>query len=170
MDTVSGTIGYLYNQWNITLQCNYGLMDDMTATNADTTNVMVALMPQFFTETISVSPNLCYNQAKDRAADIQTDSYTASMSIQGQLHNGKLTYGLGGTLDFTSTSDDLMDQRTNSYYFNLDYKLGDFLRGRVTPAIGMRGESNEIHDRITDQTTRDYAFLLTLSVGALASF
>jgi hypothetical protein len=170
MDTVSGTIGYLYNQWNIALQCTYGLMDDMTANNSDTTNVMVALMPQFFNEIISVSPNLCYSQAQDLAADIHTDSYTVSMSIQGQLPDSKLTYGLGGTLDFTTTSDDLMDQRTNSYYFNLDYKLGDVLQGRVTPAIGLRGESNEIHDRTTDQTTRDYAFLLVLSVGSLASF
>jgi hypothetical protein len=170
MDTVSGTVGYLYNQWNFTVQCTYGLMDDMTANDADTTNVMVALMPQFFTEAISVSPNLCYNQAKDHAADIRTDSYTVSMIVQGQLPDSRLTYGLGGTLDFTSTSDDLMDQRTRSYFFNLDYKLGDFLHNRVTPAVGLRGESNEIHDQITDQTTRDYAFFLTISVGALASF
>jgi hypothetical protein len=170
MDTVSGTIGYIYNQWNISLQGNYGLMDDLTANDADTTNIMVALMPQFFTEAISVSPNLCYNQAKDHASGIQTDSYTVSMSIQGQFLDSRLAYGLGGTLDFTSTSDDLMDQQTRSYYFNLDYKLGDFLRGSITPAIGLRGESNEIHDRTTDQTTRDYAFLLTLSVGVLGSF
>lgn len=170
MDSVSGTIAYLYKQWNIALQGNYGLMDDMTANDADTTNVMVALMPQFFTEYVSVSPNLCYNQAKDHAAAIRTDSYIISMSIQGRLPNDKLTYALGGTLDFTSTSDDLMDQRTNSYYFNLDYKLDGFLRGYVVPSIGLRGESNEIHDRTTDQTLRDYAFLLTVSASSVISF
>jgi hypothetical protein len=170
MDSVSGTIAYVYNQWNIALQGNYGLMDDMTSMDADTTNVMVALMPQFFGEYVSVSPNLCYNLAKDHASAIQTDTTILSMSLQGRLPNDKFTYGLGGTLDFTSTSDDLMDQRTSSYYFNLEYKLDGFFQGYLVPSVGLRGESNEIHDRTTDQTLRDYAFLLTVSASAVISF
>ena len=40
----------------------------------------------------------------------------------------------------------------------------------IVPAIGLRGESNEVDDRINDVTTRDYAFMVTLSINSLTSF
>jgi hypothetical protein len=142
----------------------------MTAYDADTTNTLVAFMPQYYSEQISVSPNLSYNQTQDHATDIDTDAYTISMEIQGRLPNDKFRYGLGGTLDFTSTSDDMVDQRTTAFHLNLEYELGRFLKGRIIPAIGLRGESNEIDDRINDVTTRDYVFMVTLSINSMTSF
>jgi hypothetical protein len=145
-------------------------MNDMTANDADTTNTLVALMPQYYSEHLSVSPNLSFNQTQDHAADINTDAYTISMEIQGRLPNDKFRYGLGGTLDFTSTSDDSVDQRTTAFHFNLEYEPARFLKGRLVPAIGLRGESNEIDDRINDVITRDYVFMVTLSINSLTSF
>jgi hypothetical protein len=170
IDSVSTAIAYLYNQWNVALQGTYAQMNDMTAYDADTTNTLVAFMPQYYSEQISVSPNLSYNQTQDHATDIDTDAYTISMEIQGRLPNDKFRYGLGGTLDFTSTSDDMVDQRTTAFHLNLEYELGRFLKGRIIPAIGLRGESNEIDDRINDVTTRDYVFMVTLSINSLTSF
>ncbi|MGD9365522.1 MAG: hypothetical protein PVH87_07490 [Desulfobacteraceae bacterium] len=169
-DSLSTTIAYLYNQWNVALQGTYAQMNDMTANDADTTNTLVALMPQYYSEHLSVSPNLSFNQTQDHAADINTDAYTISMEIQGRLPNDKFRYGLGGTLDFTSTSDDSVDQRTTAFHFNLEYEPARFLKGRLVPAIGLRGESNEIDDRINDVITRDYVFMVTLSINSLTSF
>jgi hypothetical protein len=169
-DSASTIISYLYDQWNVALQGTYTQMNDMTANDADTTNTLVSFMPQYYSEHLSVSPNLSYNQTRDHAADINTDAYTISMEIQGRLSNDKFRYGLGGTLDFTSTSDDTVDQRTTVYHFNLEYELGRFSKGRIVPAIGLRGESNEVDDRFNDAITRDYAFMVTLTINSLTSF
>ena len=142
----------------------------MTVIGADTTNTQIAFMPQYTAESISISTNLSYNQAEDHATDVRTESRTVAMNIQGRLFNEKFSYGFGGTLDFTTTSDDTTDQRTTAYFFNLDYKLGRFFKGFIVPSLGLKGESNEIYNRIADETTRDYAFTLTLSATSLASF
>jgi hypothetical protein len=92
------------------------------------------------------------------------------LGAQGRLWADKFTYGLGGTLNNTSTDDDTVDQRTMNYYFNLDYKIADQLWGYITPVIGLRGESNEIQDDINDTTTRDYSFTLVFSTSSLFSF
>ncbi len=170
IDSFSSSVSYFYNQWNIALQGTYALMDDNTAQDADTTNTLIALMPQYFSEILSVSPNLSYNKTRDHAAEIDTDVYTISMEIQGRLPNNRFRYGLGGTLDFTSTSDDLVDQRTTAYHFDLAYELGRFFKGGLVPAIGLRGESNLVEDFANDVVTRDYVFMVTFSASAAASF
>jgi hypothetical protein len=170
IDSLSSSVSYLYNQWNIMLQGTYALQDDKTVNNADTTNTLISLMPQYFSELVSISPNLSYNRTDDRAADIQTDMVTVALDIQGRLPNDRFRYGLGGTLDFTTTSDDYVDQRTTTYHFNLEYELGRFLKGSIIPAVGLRGESNLVKDRISDTFTREYVFMVTFSANAVTSF
>ena len=170
IDTLLGTISYFYNSWNIGFQSSYTLTNDKTSHDADTANLTMTLMPQYYTEAVSISPNLSYNQTRDLAADIDTDSYTLGLDLQGRIFNEKFSYGLGGTLDFTSTDDDSVDQRTTVYYFNLDYRIGDRIWGYISPVVGLRGESSEIDDQVSDQITRDYSFMLVFSTTTLFSF
>lgn len=170
IDSVSSSITYLYNQWYVALQGTVGQVNDMTANDADSTNTLIALMPQYFTEFVSISPNLSYNQTRDHTSGINTDAYTISMEAQGRLPNGKFAYGFGATMDYTTTSDDTLDQKTTAYHINLDYLPGRFFRGRITPAIGLRGESNTVKDYISGEKTQDFAFMLTLTVSTLTSF
>ncbi len=170
IDSLSSSVSFLHNQWNIMLQGTYARMDDKTVNNADTTNTLISLMPQYYSEHLAISPNLSYNRTKDHASVIQTDVYTLAMDIQGRLPNERFRYGLGGTLDLTTTSDDYVDQRTTTYHFNLEYELGRFLRGSIIPAIGLRGESNLVKDRISDAISREYVFMVTFSANAVTSF
>jgi len=170
IDSLSSSVSYMVNQWSIMLQGTYALMDDKTVNNADTTSTLISFMPQYFDELLSISPNLSYNRTDDHAADIQTDMVTVALDIQGRLPNDRFRYGLGGTLDFTTTSDDYVDQRTTTYHFNLEYELGRYLRGSIIPAIGLRGESNLVKDRVNDTLTREYVFMVTLSANAVTSF
>jgi hypothetical protein len=170
IDSLSSSVSFLHNQWNIMLQGTYALMDDKTINDADTTNTLISFMPQFYSEYLAISPNLSYNRTEDHAADIVTDMYTVAMDIQGRLPNNRFRYGLGGTLDFTTTSDDYVDQQTTTYHFNLEYELGRFFRGSIIPAIGLRGESNLVKDRVSDVINREYVFMVTFSANAMTSF
>lgn len=169
IDTLSGTISYSHNAWNIGFQSSYALTDDKTDLDADTTLLTLTLMPQYYSEAVSISPNLSYNQTQDLAADIDTDAYTLGLDVQGRFSDEKFRYGLGGTLDFTSTNDGSVDQRTTVYYFNLDYQLSKPIGGYITPVVGLRGESNEVDDQAFDQITRDYRFMLVFSTTTLFS-
>lgn len=169
-DTLIGSIAYAHDAWNIMLQNSYAQTNDKTALDADTANLTMILMPQYYSESVSISPSLSYNQTRDFAADIDTDSYTLGVDVQGRFFNERFRYGLGGTLDFTSTDDSSVDQRTTVYYFNLDYKIVDRVWGYVTPVVGLRGESSEVDDQILDQTTRDYRFMVVFSTTTLFSF
>jgi hypothetical protein len=170
VDTLSSSVFYSHNAWNIGFQGSYAATDDQTDLDMDTTNLYLALMPQYYSEAVSISPNLSYNQTQDLAADIATDSYTLGLDVQGRLWSEKFCYGLGGTLDFTATDDDNVDQRTTVYYFNLDYRIAERMWGYLSPVVGLRGESSEFDDQITDQVTRDYSFMLVFSTTALFSF
>ncbi len=169
-DTFSSGIAYAVDAWSFGFQGTYALTDDRTDMDTDCENLTLALLPQYFSEALSVSPNLTFNQTKDLAADITTDSYTLGLDVQGRLFKEKFSYGLGGTLDFTRTNDDSVDQQTTVYYVNLDYRIGERIWGYLSPVVGLRGESSEIEDKIFDQTTRDYVFMLVFSTTALFSF
>jgi len=170
IDMISGNATYIYNAWNFGLQSSYAMENDKTDRNADTTTSTYTLMPQYISERIVVSPNLTYNRSKDHATDIVTESRTFSADIQGNLFHEKLAYGLGGTLDFTETSDNSVDLRTLTYFYNLNYTINRNIWGYVTPVVGIRGEYNETEDRIMDAETEEYLIMLTLSINAPFSF
>ncbi len=169
-DTFSSGIAYALDAWNFGFQGTYSLTDDRTDMDTDCENLTLALLPQYYSEAVSVSPNLTFNQTKDLAADMTTDSYTLGLDVQGRLYKDKFSYGMGGTLDFTRTNDDSVDQQTTVYYVNLDYRIGERIWGYLSPVVGLRGESSEIEDKVFDQTTRDYVFMLVFSTTALFSF
>lgn len=170
VDTLLGSIAYAHQAWQILFQSSYARTNDKTALDADTASLTMTLIPQYYTEAVSISPNLSYNQTRDLAADIDTDTYTLGLDMQGRFFNERFRYGLGGTLDFTSTDDSSVDQRTTVYYFNLDYEVADRLLGYITPFVGLRGESSEVDDQVLAQTTREYRFMVVFSTTTRFSF
>lgn len=169
-DTLFAAVTRTHNQWNLGLQSTYVTINDLTDLDADSNNITVSLLPQYYSEAISVSPNLTYSRTDDQSSDIITDTYTLGLDVQGRFYNDKFCYSVGGTFDVTTTDDDSVDQHTTVYYLNLDYKIGDRIWGYVSPKISLQGESSEVDDKVSEELTRDYTFKLVFSSSVLFSF
>ncbi len=158
MDTVTAGISYLKGPWNLGLQASYSTLKDMTDTKNDTNLFIFTFLPTYTFNRISIGPGFTFGRSESRG--VNTDTYTVSLDLRGDLLSPKLTYGLGIAYTQLTTSDNSSKQDTLSANFNLFYSLPGKHLGFFNPSFGIMGLFGRTNDRILHQTRNDYEFFL----------
>ncbi len=169
-DTVTGKINYVKGPWNLGFLSTYSLQNDRTSQDSDTTTITHTLTPTYTTENLSISPAFSFNRMKTSLTGVHTDTYTSTLDLRGSLFEKKITYGLGGTYNWTKASDDTTKQDTLNTNFNVSYLFVKNLWGFLNPSAGIRGLYNRTNDRVLDQTTNELAIFLVIQTTMPFSF
>jgi hypothetical protein len=167
-DTVSGKVEYLKGGWHLTLQASYSVQDDRTPAANDTNTATLTFIPHcgmitlFGKEYLSITPTFSYNRSTSRLTSVDTDTYTTTLDLKGDLFRKRVTYGLGGTYTLLRASDESSKSDTLNTNFNVYYLLVKNLWGFLNPSVGIRGLYNKTNDRVLRQTTDEFALYLVL--------
>ncbi len=158
MDTVTASMSYLKGPWNIGIVADYSIQKDMTAAKNDTNTLTIAFLPAYSFNHFSIVPGFSIGRSENHG--VNTNTYTISLDLRGDLVSPKLTYGLGLAYTRLTTSDNSLRQDTLSANFNLFYSLSGKRWGFLNPSFGIMGLYGLTNDRILRQTRNDYEFFL----------
>ncbi len=161
MDTMMASMNYVKGPWNLGFQVGYSIQKDMTAVTAannDTNTLILTFLPIYTLNHLSIAPGFSFGRSESHG--VNTNTYTLSLDLRGDLFSPKLTYGLGTAYTRLTTSDNSSRQDILSANVNLFYSLPGKHWGFLNPSIGVMGLYSTTNDRILRQTRNDYEFFL----------
>jgi hypothetical protein len=166
----SGRINFVKDAWNLGLNVNLANQDNQYNDASNNRSITLTLTPSYSAEYFSVTPSLSFNRLSYDYTKVQTDTYTANLSIRGSLLNKKLDYEMAYTVNRVESSDDSMWSETKNFSFRTGYLLAKYFAGLVNPTIGIRGNYNESHDRTVDNRKDSFYVFLFFSTNLPVSF
>jgi len=169
-DTVSLTANYTRDVWSLGLDSSYSNQNDESAANRDTAIYSVTLSPSLSLEHLYVSTSLGYQQSQDKLSDVDTDTYTLTLDVQGDLWAQKVTYDLGATYDRSLADDDSQDQVSFKGNGRLAYRIGKNIWGHLNPSVGMKVLYDNTLDKISGVRNESFAALLTFEASIPFSY
>ena len=129
MDSVTGRINYMIDQFNIGFQTVYSLQNDKTASNNDTTTATCSLTSSYTLQNIAVSSGFSFNQSQFHRTDLMTDTYTINLDIRTKFLQDKGAFDVGGTYNITKANDGSTDNRNLNTNFRLAYNIKGIIKG-----------------------------------------
>ncbi len=156
-------INYMAGPWNFGFNTNFSNQDDKTDTDYDTSTQTYSFSPTYYSDSLSVSPNLSFNRSSDETSNVDTDTLTASIDLRGTLYRDKVSYELGGTFNQMETSDDTMETDMVSANTQVTYHFLQEWAGFLNPSVGIRGLYNRTNDKVSNHDDDEFALLLVLS-------
>ena len=111
-----------------------------------------------------------YQQSQDKLSDEDTDTYTLTLDVQGDLWAQKITYDLGATYDRSLADDDSQDQVSFKGNGRLAYRIGKNIWGHLNPSVGMKVLYDNTLDKISGVRNESFAALLTFEASIPFSY
>ncbi len=164
-DMIGARINHPSGPWNFSLNANYSRQDDRTDVNYDTKTQTYSFVPMYYSEHFSFTPSLSFNRSSDDTSGTDTDTYTATLDLRGDLFSGKCLYEFAGTFNRMEMSRDAMKMDSLNSNFRVAYVPGTNYFGFLNPSIGLRGLYNKTNDRLSHQSNEDFALLLVISTS-----
>ncbi len=158
MDTVTASINYLKGPWNLGFLVDYSIQRDLTTAKNDTNTLTLTFLPVYTWNRLSIAPG--FSLGRSESQGVNTNTYTLSLDLRGELFNPKLTYGLGVAYTRLTTSDNSAKQDILTANANLFYSLPGKHWGFLNPSMGIMGLFGTTNDRILRQTRNDFEFFL----------
>lgn len=169
-NNISGRINYTKDTWNFGFNASFSNQDNQYNDTSNNKNVTLTFTPVYTSERFSVTPNLSFNRLSNDYTKVQTDTYTANLSVRGNALNKKLDYEVAYTANRVQTSDNSSGNETKNFTFRTGYLLAKDIVGMVNPTIGIRGNYSESHDRIVDNRKDSFYVFLFFSANLPVSF
>jgi len=169
-NNISGRINYTKDAWNLGFNASYANQDNQYNDTNNNRNVTLNFTPTYSSEKFSVTPGLSFNRSSNDYTKIQTDTYTANLSIRGNVLDKKLDYEMAYGMNRVQTSDNSTGNETKNFTFRTGYLLAKYFVGLVNPTIGIRGNYSESHDRIVDIRKDSFYVFLFFSTNLPVSF
>ena len=169
-DTLSLTANYTRDLWSLGLDTSYSNQDDESAADQDTSIYSVTLSPSLSLEHLYVSTSLGYQKFQDKLSDVDTDTYTVTLYLQGDLWAQKITYDLGATYDRSLADDDSQDQVSFKGNGRLAYLIGKNIWGHLNPSVGMKVLYDNTLDKISGVRNESFSLMLTLEASIPFSY
>ncbi len=164
-DTFTTTLGYFKESYSVGLSGTYAERDDKTDADYDSRILSLGLTPAYYSEWISTAAGLNWTRVTDETTDVNTDTFTASLNLNGTIIKDKLTYDLAGTYTTNETSDDSIDMVSLDTIAKLTYTITDDFYGFANPSVGLEGRYFYSRDRLTDDTENDAMITLVFSTS-----
>jgi hypothetical protein len=164
-DTFTTTLGYFKESYSVGLAGTYAERNDKTDWNYDSRILSLGLTPAYYSEWISAAAGLNWTRVTDKTTDVDTDTYTANLNLNGKIITDSLSYDLASTYTDNKTSDDTIDMYTLDSIAKLTYVLTDEFYGFANPSVGLEGRYFYSHDRLTDDTENDTMITLVFSTS-----
>ncbi len=168
-DTLSSTISYRQDAWELGLAPEFTAMDDKTAENYDTDAHSLTLFYTYANDRFSISPSVTGNRFKDYTTGIRTYTYTYSLSWFLNIIGG---FNFEGNGNYTKQydSNDELDQDDWNADVQLSYTFESPIKGLLTPSISLHGSYVNNCDEISDTDSKETLIFLLISADLDLSF
>ena len=171
-DTYSGDICYSVWKLNLTFNGGYSYQDDKVGSlsydtyeniDFDTATQTYALSLDASFDHIRFSPCFSFNTVEDKAAEVDTDTYTVTFNIEGNIYWQELRYNTSGTFNRSVSSDELQDFRTFNADFSLSYCSPQRLWLFENTTVGVEGGYDWAYDKVQDEKDDEWTVFMKLS-------
>lgn len=169
-DTFTASAGYFRDNYAVNLFGSYAERDDQTPYDADSRIVSLGLTPSYFSDWIYAAAGANWTRVSDETTDVDTDTLTVNLTLNGTIVRDRLLYDLAGTYTTNEASDDSIDLDTVDTIAKLTYTVADDFHGFINPSIALEGRYFYSHDRLTNQTENDKIVSVVFSTSYTFGF
>jgi hypothetical protein len=145
--TWSGNISYMKDKWSIGFGPVYSRQDDKTPENFDSDSFSATVYSTYSAEKYSLSGSAMYNQSRDFRSDVDTETYSYSLSFSCRIIDNLTVDGSAG-FNQMQTSDDMVDQDFMNGDLQLTWRLERPLWGILSPKIFLKGTYGGSRDHL----------------------
>ncbi len=169
-DTFSGSLGYFKESFSADLSGSYSEQNDKTDTNLDSSILSFGLTPSYYSDWVSVGGSLNWTRISDDSTDVDTDTFTVGLNLNGDIVKDRLSYDLAGTYTTNEANDDSTDMYSFDATAKLTYSIVDEFYGFVNPSVGLEGRYFYSHDNVSKTKEDDRMIMLVFSTSYLFGF
>lgn len=165
-DSVSANLSYTLEKLLLSLNAQYSVLNDRTATNFDSITRTISFSPSYNLPALSVSPMFSWNATKAPTGS-WTDSYTAGLNLFAKFFSDQLSFDTGSTYTLVKAEDNSVDTRQINVTANLSYVMKQLFKDIINPALTLRSSYVNTKDKVNPFVDgNSFGLFLVLTVDA----
>ena len=169
-DILTGHIAYIKGKLSVGFQAGYGFQEDRISDFNDTTNINLSLSPSYSWDRLSIYPSFSFNRSRAHFTDVNTDTYTTTLSFNGKLIPEKMECEFSGTYNKTTADDNSTDIDSINASTRISYFFTNNFWIMTNPAVALMAQYNQSRDRLFEQEGEEFRILLSFTNNISFSF